>query len=375
MKTTIVRAVIIKAVFLIGLTISFAYTRLQAQSTPPLVEISGSQLIKYTSKIISGQEYELLINLPGDYQRNTGKKYPVIYLLDAQWDFPLVYSIYGQQYYDGYIPAAIVVGIRWGGKNPKPDSLRARDFTPTNVQGTVQSGGAQKFLSFIKTELIPFIESKYRVSNDRTLIGSSLGGLFTLYTLFNEPDVFKHYVLTSPSVQWDNEVLYSYEKSFGEKKLKTPVTLSMAVGEFEGLLVPYNKFVAHLRSRNYKDIALESRILENTGHSGTKAEGYTRGLQFAFSRPSLKLPESLLNEYVGDYELRPGVILKATHENGQLVVTTPDGNKIIFLAETPSDFYIKGQYLRVRYIKDSTGKVSGARVEQFGGEDYLKKLN
>jgi hypothetical protein len=168
--------------------------------------------------------------------------------------------------------------------------------------------------------------------------------------------------------------LYTYEKSFSEKKLETPVTLSMAVGELEGLLTPYNKFVAHLRSRNYKDIALESRILENTGHSGTKAEGYTRGLQFAFSKPSLKLPESILNEYAGEYELRPGVIIKASHENGQLVATTPDGNKIIFLAETASDFYVKGQYLRLHYMKDNTGKVTGARVEQFGGEDYLKKI-
>ena len=148
----------------------------------------------------------------------------------------------------------------------------------------------------------------------------------------------------------------------------------MAVGELEGLLLPYNKFVAHLRSRNYKDIALESRILENTGHSGTKAEGYTRGLQFAFSKPSLKLPESILNEYVGDYELRPGVIIKASHQNGQLVATTPDGNKIVFMAETASDFYVKGQYLRLHYIKDNTGKVSGATVEQFGGEDHLKKI-
>ena len=100
-----------------------------AQFAP--VTIPGSQVRKITSKIVVGQEYELHISLPSGYE-TSGKKYPVIYLMDSQWDFPLVNSIYGEQYFDGFVPELIIVGVTWGGINPNPDSLRARDYTPTN---------------------------------------------------------------------------------------------------------------------------------------------------------------------------------------------------------------------------------------------------
>ena len=63
-----------KVTFIICATIVFFRPTVGAQSVPPTVEIPGTQLIKYTSQIVAGQEYDLLINLPGDYQRNTGKK-------------------------------------------------------------------------------------------------------------------------------------------------------------------------------------------------------------------------------------------------------------------------------------------------------------
>ena len=164
------------------------------RSSPPQVEILGTQLLHLTSAIV-GQEYDLYVNLPRGYQ-DTTKTFPVIFLLDGQWDFPLTQAIYGEQYYDGFVPAAVMVGITWGGANPNYDSLRTRDLTPTNVKQVPQSGGAPKFLKFIKNELIPYLELKYRTAkNGRTLMGSSLGGLFTLYALFHEAGLFDRYVL------------------------------------------------------------------------------------------------------------------------------------------------------------------------------------
>jgi predicted alpha/beta superfamily hydrolase len=116
-------------------------------------------------------------------------------------------------------PELIIVGVTWGGVNPNPDSLRARDYTPTNEARLPQSGGADKFLSFMKNELFPFIETNYKADkNNRTLMGCSLGGLFTLYTLFTQPELFTGYAAASPAVGWDREVLYKYEKAFAEKK-------------------------------------------------------------------------------------------------------------------------------------------------------------
>ncbi|MGZ4019590.1 MAG: alpha/beta hydrolase, partial [Flavisolibacter sp.] len=168
------------------------------------VTIPGTATKEIVSSMVKGQQYVLHIMLPGGYATST-KIYPVVYLMDSQWDFPLVTALYGEQYYDGFIPQMIIVGVTWGGKNPNPDSLRARDYTPTNVKGTPQSGGADKFLAFMQKELFPFIEANYRADkNDRTLVGCSLGGLFTMYTLFTHADMFTRYVATSPAFMWDN---------------------------------------------------------------------------------------------------------------------------------------------------------------------------
>ena len=154
--------------------------------------------------------------------------------MDSQWDFPLLTALYGQQYYDGFIPEVIIVGITWGGDHPNPDSLRARDYTPTNEKSLPQSGGADKFLSVIKNEIFPLIEKNYRVdTTDKTLIGCSLGGLFTMYTLFTHSDMFNRYVAASPAFMWDNNVLYKYEEQYHNNNSNPTAKLFMCVGGVE----------------------------------------------------------------------------------------------------------------------------------------------
>lgn len=72
------------------------------------VEIPGSHIDKIMSMVVQ-QEYELHILLPTGFGK-VDKKYPVVYLMDSQWDFPLLKSLYGEQFYDGFIPEIIVVG-------------------------------------------------------------------------------------------------------------------------------------------------------------------------------------------------------------------------------------------------------------------------
>ncbi|MCX6144736.1 MAG: alpha/beta hydrolase-fold protein [Ignavibacteriales bacterium] len=337
------------------------------------VELPGSQVMKLASSIV-GQEYDIYVQLPGNYA-DTSKTFPVLYVLDGQWDFSLVTAIYGQQYYDGFVPAVIIVGITWGGTNPNYDMLRARDLTPTNVGWSPQSGGAQKFLAFIKNELIPFVESKYRVTkNDKTLIGSSYGGLFTLYALFHETALFHRYVLTSPSLGWDNGITSTYEKNRADKEHQLPVRLFMAIGELEGIS-GFQNFADRLKARNYEGLEFQTRVLEGMGHSGGKAEGYSRGLQAVFARASLTLDTSVLEQYVGLYQHPSGAKFTISTEDGRLIARTPDNSKQTFLAETGTDFYVKGQRLLIHFKKDSAGKVMGFLVERYGGEEFVKKVN
>lgn len=343
-----------------------------ASTLLPQVEIAGSQLLKINSSI-TGQEYVLHINLPQHYD-DTSKTYPVIYLVDSQWDFSLVTAIYGDQYYDGFVPAAIIVGITWGGENPNYDKRRAFDLTPTNNGQPSQFGNAEKFLSFIKKEAIPFIESKYRTKkNERILVGHSLGGLFTLYALFTESELFNRYVAGSPAWAWDNASLYKYAEKFSKIKLSHPIGLYMMVGEYEP--VPeFEKLAATIRGYNIEGLELEAQVIKGSGHAGVKPEGFNKGLQYAFKKPCLKIDDKILEQYVGEYEVNPQFHIKMEREDDQLFGIIPGSPKIPIYAESEKDFYIIGQYFLIHFEKDKTGKVTGFKMEAYEGESLAKKI-
>ena len=337
------------------------------------VMIPGSQTRKITSSIVKDQEYVLQISLPTGYANNN-KKYPVVYLMDSQWDFPLVAALYGQQYYDGFIPELIIVGITLGGEHQNADSLRARDYTPTNEKQMLQSGGADNFLSVIKNEIFPFIEKNYRVDeNDKTLIGCSLGGLFTMYTLFKHPEMFTRYVAASPAFTWDSNSLYKYEEQYHSNKSNPSAKLFMCIGGVETSVPAYEKLTTFLKNRHYSNLQIESKVLENTGHSGTKGIGYEKGLQFVFKRPSLQLSSNIIQQYTGSYKLNDGIIIEIKPGNGTLIASV-DNNSFTLFACSETDFYLTSFFLKIHFVKNDKGNVSGFQLDRYGSSEFAKKI-
>jgi predicted alpha/beta superfamily hydrolase len=105
------------------------------------------------------------------------------------------------------LPPAIVVGIA--------NVDRKRDFTfPTTIEADKKdfptTGGSAKFISFIETELQPFVEQQFRTDGSKTLIGQSLGGLLATEILFKKPALFNNYLIISPSLWWDRESLLKH---------------------------------------------------------------------------------------------------------------------------------------------------------------------
>jgi len=338
----------------------------------PPVTIPGSEIRKISSKIVTGQEYELHILLPGGY-RNNEKKYPVVYLMDAQWDFPLLKSIYGQQYYDGFIPELIIVGVTWGGKNPNPDSLRVRDYTPTN-DGRIQSGGADRFLSFMRNELFPFMENNYRAdASNRSIMGCSLGGLITLYALFTQPDLFKGYAAASPAISWDKNVLDQYEKKYFESKPSMPGRLFMSFGSVERGLPRFQQLSALMKARNYPGLQVRSVVLENTGHSGTKSETFGRGIQYIFERPRLKLDNAVLEMYKGFYASDNGSMTEIKIDGQGLVFQFNPSNKYLLYASGGFSFYSDAEYFNLEF-KQESGVINGFQLNRYGSSIFYKKI-
>ncbi|MES2776870.1 MAG: alpha/beta hydrolase-fold protein [Bacteroidota bacterium] len=339
----------------------------------PQVNIPGSEVRTITSSIVSGQEYELQILLPGGHARSN-KKYPVVYLMDSQWDFPLLKSLYGQHYYDGFIPEMIIVGVTWGGKNPNPDSLRARDYTPTNETRIPQSGGADKFLDFMKSELFPFIENNYKADpGNRTLMGCSLGGLITLYAMFTHTEMFNGYAAASPAIGWDREVLFNYEKVFAERKAGKPVRCYMTIGDVERSRPGFEKFAALVASRKYPSVNIRSKVLENTGHSGTKTETFGRGLQYIFEKPKLNLDDSLLNSYTGIYQAGNGNNVEVRKQDNMLIVYFSATNNFPMYAATEKRFYSTAEFMNIFFDIESQMQAT-MTLERYGSSQIFKKI-
>jgi len=147
----------------------------------------------------------LNIYLPAGYS-DSSASYPVIYLLDGSADEDFIHIVGIVQFLTmiKQMPESIVVGIA--------NIDRRRDFTfPTTIARDKKdyptTGGSEKFMSFIETELEPFIQKNYKTNHDKSIIGQSLGGLFATEVLFEKPQLFDHYFIVSPSLWWDNESL------------------------------------------------------------------------------------------------------------------------------------------------------------------------
>lgn len=248
----------------------------------PLVTLAGTELRSIQSTN-TGRDYDIYILLPADYAQNEGKVYPVLYVLDGQWDFKLYDSIYGGLHYDQFVPEMIIVGITYSGEDPDYETLRAMDLTPVPVNYHRGSGDAPKFLAFIKDELIPMIESNYRADpSQRILSGSSYAGLFTLYALFSDPSLFSGYISGSPVVPFGGGVLYEMEMAYAAQHQDLPAKLFIAVGGIEDLRYPVEDFVQTIQGRNYNGLIMESRVIEGERHAGNKPEAFNRGLRFIF---------------------------------------------------------------------------------------------
>ena len=283
MKAFIFAAVVfVFSAFTGGIACAQAVSGSQPQPFPKVtIPASEVRTLKSSS---TGRDYELYIHLPSNYAQDQTRKYPALYILDGQWDFKLMDSVLGGLVYDKFVPEMILVGITYPGEHADYNALRAMDYTPVPAHGLKGSGDGPKFLKFVKTELVPFIESNYRADASRRFLqGSSLGGLFTLYALFSDPGFFSGYIAANPAVTNGEGYAFKQEAEYARTHKELPAKLYLVVGGLEELNAPVEEFIQTVRSRSYAGLKLETRVVEGERHAGNKPEIYNRGLRFVFS--------------------------------------------------------------------------------------------
>jgi hypothetical protein len=110
------------------------------------------------------------------------------------------------------------------------------------------------------------------------------------------------------------------------------------------------------------------------GHSGGKAEGYARGLQFVYAKSEVYINSGILDQYAGEYEINPQLHVMIERDCNRLVGIAPGSPRLTFYADTEKDFYSKGQYLIIHFQKDDAGKVTGFQLEPYSGGFFAKKV-
>lgn len=242
---------------------------------------------------INDVDYELRVALPHGYGVS-GKRFPVVYTLDADYSFLIVRNIVDHLSERGDLDEVIVVGIAYGG--PLQYRLnRTRDYTPVFVSDggygrEIQkvSGGGPEFIAVIEMEIIPLIDENYAtLEGDRTLTGHSYGGLFTVWTMLTRPDLFRRTIAVSPSLWYDDHLMMRIEKQFAETHRSLPVRAYLCVGSRErnserSMVAGLERFSERLRSRRYAGLALESHVLADETHNSVYPRGISNGLRFVF---------------------------------------------------------------------------------------------
>ena len=193
---------------LLTLNISPAF----ADGKPPF-SVPRSQVIELADEH-SKRVYPIYIKLPRGYHRNEDKYYPVIYITDANYAFQIVSGATRFPMNTNSMEQAILVGISYS-KEARGDHSRIRDFTPTYAKSWKKlTGEGPTHVKFINDVVFNYVDTHFRTdTSNRTFIGNSLGGLFGAYILLTKPDMFKNYVLGSPSFWFNEKMIFDLEQS------------------------------------------------------------------------------------------------------------------------------------------------------------------
>jgi predicted alpha/beta superfamily hydrolase len=206
---------------------------------------------------ILAERRDLIVSLPESYQRETARRYPVLYVLDGSSHATHTAASARLLARIGVMPEIIVVGI------PSSRENRDRDYTPPTMHG-----GADRFLHFLEGELIPHVERTYRATSIRMLAGNSRGGLFVMYSLIARPDLFSARFAYSPALCRDDDRIIAELAKALKTRTAAPgfLYLSLGDGENEKMTRAFRKAVGVIQASAPPTLRWRADITRGANH-------------------------------------------------------------------------------------------------------------
>lgn len=251
---------------------------------------------------LARRDYPIWVALPAGYAENPERRYPVLYVTDALYSFPVVRSLrnlVGQRGVN--LEDFILVGLPpQHGRTSKQS--RSRDYTPTaparhdaDDYSAEEYGGAAHYRDFLATSVLPMIDARYRTDpSRRAFAGHSYGGLFGAYVLVTRPEMFDIYILSSPSLWYDDHVIDRFEQEYARDHGVLRAKVFLSVGGYETVkpgaryyrnndMLAHNRaFAQRLRGRRYEGLEVETFVIDGEDHFTVYPAVLTRTLLKVF---------------------------------------------------------------------------------------------
>jgi predicted alpha/beta superfamily hydrolase len=243
-----------------------------AQDHPAISDSIYSGILK--------EERSIKVLLPDTYKPGSTEKYDVIYITDGEWAMDPFSFVYKFAQGENFVPPAIIVAVP--NKYINKANQRDRDFLPVHVPEPAISGGADNFLSFFKNELIPYINKTYPANGTNSLYGHSYGGVFVLYALLSEPQLFESYFATDPPFRFNDDYLIK----MAAKKLENlpPNRILWLAGNdltFKGQGI--DRLDSVLRAKAPASLHWKMVTFPNETHNSVRLKAMYDGIKFSYS--------------------------------------------------------------------------------------------
>ena len=282
-----------KSIFIAMLSLLvYACTLSDTKTSEPVKSLTKD--IRLYSEAVKDSFY-ISVQLPEGYHENPDKKYPTAYVTDANFYFPMLARVVSQYQTAGLLPPMILVGI--GYKSfALMDSLRVRDYLyPASIPSDEMQapGGGKNFNSFIVNQLIPHIDASFHSdSANRSLLGHSFGGYFSLYALLSQIEsnrsTFKNIASASPSLWYNNFYLNQLTEKLQNRKTQDSLNLFLSVGGSEEPtwnVTPVQKLAASIKKVPIQQMSFQEHIYNDLEHMDVAMISFTKALQAFYKMP------------------------------------------------------------------------------------------
>ena len=252
---------------------------------------------------------------------DNSERFPVVYATDGDDFFGPFSTLANILQAHGETPRFILVTIGYG-SGRIAGLLRRRDFYSHSIRALsqdrlellaaspfvermdlsiiTQTTDAADFLRFIGDELMPYINDRYPTQpGDDTYFGFSAGGGFGLYTLFNDPSVFRRYVIGSPTASYRGHHFgIELARRFIDSGRSMEAKVFLCVGELEEFARGSgdNEFVTacyrlatFLSQAAIPGLELKLKVFPDETHATSSVLAFNHGLK-ALLGPAIHLP-------------------------------------------------------------------------------------